>query len=107
MRLNEAEREEEVVERGIVGNQRALYIAVSVGRYCIDRKYMVSKAGSARDNEPESELEKKEILLLVCVCVYEIRQYIIQNMSWFTCHHVLKIFKLLHMSFPDTLPFYF
>lgn len=37
-KVEEGEKEEEEKKRGIVGRQQVLYIAVSVGRYHIDRK---------------------------------------------------------------------
>lgn len=61
----------EEAERGTVGRRQVLYIAVSVGRYCIDRKdtifYPKQSRGRERDNEPERERwEKKEMLVHVC-----------------------------------------
>lgn len=58
--------------RGTVGRRQVLYIAVSVGRYCIDRKdtifYPKQSRGRERDNEPERERwEKKEMLVHVCL----------------------------------------
>lgn len=35
-------RREEEVGRGAVGGRQGLYIAASVGRYCIDRKDTIS-----------------------------------------------------------------
>lgn len=60
--------EGEEVERGIVGRRQVLYIAVSVGRYRIDRKdtRFLSKAKQRereRDNEPERRC------VCVCACV--------------------------------------
>lgn len=65
-------------EGGAVGRQQALYIVVSVGRYCIDRKDTIFIPSNAErgegGNEPEGEVEKKEMLILVCVRNCEMAQ---------------------------------
>lgn len=58
-------------EGGAVGRQQALYIAVSVGRYCIVRKdtiFIQSKAERERGvMSQKKRWKKKEMLILVCL----------------------------------------
>lgn len=66
--------------RGSVGGRQGLYIASSVGRYCIDRKDTVSPSKAKQREErgimSQKERRREEEILLLVLKKWHHRQYI-------------------------------
>lgn len=91
------------MERGIVGRRQVLYIAVSVGRYRIDRKDTISiqskaegERGIMSQRARERERWKKRQILMFVRETEKAKTAIIGNTSRFkqTCKLIKKVIRL-------------